>query len=93
MTTTERVEAQIQHYPKGRWVIPALAVTLCLAIALSCAVGALQIPLADFLPALFGRGTSAASQLQHEVLWQIRLPRVALAILIGGALVVRLIIE
>jgi len=86
MTTIERVEAQIQHHPKGRWVMPALAVTLCIAIALSCAVGALQIPLADFLPALFGKGNSAASQLQHEVLWQIRLPRVALAILIGGAL-------
>lgn len=86
MTTTERLQAQIQHHPKGRWVIPALAVTLCFAIALSCAVGALQIPLTEFIPALFGKGTSAASQLQHEVLWQIRLPRVALAILIGGAL-------
>ncbi len=86
MTATALEPPSTQHRHKGPWVIPALAVALALAIVLSCLIGALPIPLTEFVPALFGKGASASSQLQHDVLWQIRLPRVALAILIGGAL-------
>ncbi|MDP2289469.1 MAG: iron ABC transporter permease [Actinomycetota bacterium] len=86
MTTTAIAEPQIQVHHKSRWVIPMLAVALGLAIVTSGLLGALPIPLAEFLPSLFGKGTSTSGQLQHEVLWQIRLPRVALAILIGACL-------
>lgn len=86
MTTADLTKPDVQHPYRGRWVIPVLSVALLIAIVVSCLIGALAIPFSEFLPALFGKGSSNASQLQHEVLWQIRLPRVALAILIGGCL-------
>jgi len=86
MTMTTTADHQARTQPKGRWVIPVLAVALLVAIVISCLMGALSIPLDQFIPSLLGKGAQADSQLQHEVLWQIRLPRVALAILIGACL-------
>jgi len=58
-----------------------LAISL-LAVVLSVRFGSVHLPREDFVAALLGRG----SQGHHDILFQIRLPRVALGLLVGGGL-------
>lgn len=58
-------------------LLPALLA----ATLLACSQGALHIGLADWLALLQGEATPGA-----QVLWQLRLPRVAFALLVGAAL-------
>lgn len=68
---------------RARWTIPALAALLVIAVTASITIGAYGIALPDLWGALTG---SAPDPTDSAVLWQIRLPRIALALLAGAAL-------
>jgi len=79
--------------PTGRVPAPVLllglAASLVVASLVAVVVGAFTVPVGEVLGAIgrrIGIGGSAADPLADEVLWQIRFPRVALAIVVGGAL-------
>ncbi|MEU6996953.1 iron ABC transporter permease [Nonomuraea sp. NPDC046570] len=59
-------------------VLTMLLATLCVA---SAGIGAVRVPFGEVLTSLFGGGTA-----HDQVLWQIRFPRVVLAVLVGAAL-------
>ncbi len=65
-------------------VLIALTATLVIACLVSIAVGAFSIPVGDILGALFNRGHG--DRLAESVLWDIRLPRVALGVVVGASL-------
>lgn len=78
----------------GRVPVPALLVGLSVGLVVTCVVaaasGAFVIPAGEVLGAV-GRklglvSGAAADPLADEVLWQIRFPRVALAVLVGASL-------
>lgn len=64
-------------------ILTLLAAALVAAGLVSLCVGAMNIPLAEVLNALTGR---AAEARYENVLWNLRLPRVLLGFLVGGAL-------
>ncbi|MFF8604964.1 FecCD family ABC transporter permease [Streptomyces sp. NPDC015346] len=73
----------------------AVTLTLCLLVALvllalvSAGLGAYEIPLGDVLASLqhrLGLGGHALDRSAESVLWNIRLPRVVLALLVGASL-------
>lgn len=69
---------------RGRAVVLiALAVVLVATGVVSLCVGALKIPLGDVVGALTGQSHDARYE---NVLWNLRIPRVLLGILVGGAL-------
>jgi iron complex transport system permease protein len=71
-------------------VLAGLSVLLLAAVLLGAGIGAVRIPPADVasvIAAKFGLGMGAAVDLQTEaIVWEIRLPRVVLALLVGGGL-------
>ena len=92
MTAASSVRGQHggrRRRPPSAIVLPALLLLLAAAVIFSAAIGAAGIPPARLLalvgltpadPATFAR--------DHLVLWSIRLPRIALAAMIGGLLAV-----
>lgn len=64
-------------------ILVALAVLLLATGVASLCLGAVKIPLADVWGALLG---SASDTRYESVFWQLRLPRIALGFLVGGAL-------
>lgn len=64
-------------------IVAALAIALVVIGVASLCIGAVKIPLADVWAAFFGNGAETRFQ---NVLWQLRLPRVLLGFLVGGAL-------
>lgn len=87
-TTTAPVR---ESQPRGAtWLLTAalLGVLLLLAL-LSAGLGAYDIPLGDVLSSLqhrLGIGGAALERVPESVLWNVRLPRVALALLVGASL-------
>jgi iron complex transport system permease protein len=73
--------AEVARWP-GAWTGLLVAVLL-LAAALSTRQGAVEIPTRELLPALVDH-----SHPLHPVLWQVRLPRVVAAALVGASLAV-----
>ena len=68
-------------------VPPVLLVVLLLAAAVAAAIGAAGIPIGRIVAAFgLAPGNSALVDRDWLVLWSIRLPRIALAIIIGGLL-------
>ncbi|MEJ0017170.1 MAG: iron ABC transporter permease [Acetobacteraceae bacterium] len=67
----------------GRLLLPGLLVLLTVALLVELLLGAVVIPPGRMLELLTG---AAPTQREAAVLWQIRLPRGALAIAIGAAL-------
>lgn len=64
-------------------ILAALGVLLVAISVVSLCLGAVKIPLPDVLGALLGN----ASEMRYEsVFWQLRLPRIVLGFLVGGAL-------
>ncbi|MFI1285296.1 FecCD family ABC transporter permease [Streptomyces sp. NPDC020858] len=67
----------------------ALTATLLLLALLSAGVGAYDIPLGDVLASVqhhLGLGGAPLDRVGESVLWNVRLPRVALALLVGASL-------
>jgi iron complex transport system permease protein len=68
-------------------VLPALSILLLAAVVLATAIGSVSLPLGEVLRALASRLTGAASDgSANTIIWQIRIPRVLTAIVVGGAL-------
>lgn len=66
-----------------------LALALLLAALLSAGTGAYEIPLGDVVGSLLHQlhlGGGTLDRVGESVLWQVRLPRVVLAVLVGGSL-------
>ncbi|MFI1187280.1 FecCD family ABC transporter permease [Streptomyces californicus] len=66
-----------------------LAVALLVGCLLSAAIGAYNIPLGDVLSSVqhrIGLGGQALDRVGESVLWNVRLPRVVLALLVGASL-------
>ncbi|MGQ9527472.1 FecCD family ABC transporter permease [Chloroflexus sp.] len=74
------------------WLLPILAVVLCIAFLLGVGIGAVAVPpdvvVAILLSKIGVSVETAVSQQQMAVLWNIRLPRVVLGGLVGAALAV-----
>ena len=71
--------------PSVRWAIvfSALAALLLIVAALNICVGSVSIPLGEVWRVLLGRAGESA---QASIIWKIRLPRLVMAALLGGAL-------
>jgi iron complex transport system permease protein len=70
-----------------RWVLVALVLLLGLVMLISAAHGAVSINVPGILwEDLTGSSTVAAEPWQRIILWQVRLPRVLLGVLVGGGL-------
>ncbi|EFE74066.1 iron chelate uptake ABC transporter family permease subunit [Streptomyces sp. SID5466] len=66
-----------------------LSLALLAGCLLSAAIGAYNIPLGDVLSSVqhrIGLGGQALDRVGESVLWNVRLPRVALAVLVGASL-------
>jgi len=71
---------------RARWALTLalLSVLLFISVYFSVSIGRIQMSFVDFFEALIGRGTST----NELVVWQLRLPRTAMAILVGAGLTV-----
>ncbi len=67
------------------WVGLALVALMVLSWGLTLSVGAISIPFPKVLSALMGRAGEEADTF-HTIIWELRLPRVLLASVVGGAL-------
>ncbi|WP_084187378.1 FecCD family ABC transporter permease [Andreprevotia chitinilytica] len=72
--------------PRGLIVLLALLAVLILLVLVSSASGAVRIPFAELPRLLFGTPTSDEELLWRNVLLEVRLPRVALAVVAGAGL-------
>ncbi|MFC1404453.1 MULTISPECIES: iron ABC transporter permease [Streptacidiphilus] len=74
---------------RPRLLTAALATALVLLVLAAAGIGAYRIPLPDLIASLQHRahlGGHALDQVADSVLWNVRLPRVALAALVGASL-------
>ncbi|MFB7174207.1 iron chelate uptake ABC transporter family permease subunit [Streptomyces sp. NPDC056254] len=74
---------------KALWLALALLTTLLLLALLSAGTGAYRIPTADVLASAqhrLGLGGTPLDRVGESVLWNVRLPRVVLALLVGASL-------
>jgi iron complex transport system permease protein len=69
-------------------VFAGLGAVLLVLVLAAAASGAMRIPFDRLLPLLVGTGTGADDALWHNVLLEVRLPRVLLAVVVGGGLAV-----
>ncbi|MFJ8477066.1 FecCD family ABC transporter permease [Kitasatospora sp. NPDC094011] len=92
MTTavTEKSRTKSLPRPARTTLITAtLATALVLCALLAAGTGAYHIPLGDILASAahrLGVGGHALDRVPESVLWNVRLPRVTLALLVGGSL-------
>ncbi|MCJ0867955.1 iron ABC transporter permease [Streptomyces sp. AP-93] len=71
------------------WLTGALAAVLVLLALVSAGVGAYEIPLGEVIGSVqhrLGLGGAALDRVGESVLWNVRLPRVVLALLVGASL-------
>ncbi|WP_442815043.1 FecCD family ABC transporter permease [Streptomyces sp. NBC_01298] len=71
------------------WLTGALAAVLVLLALVSAGVGAYEIPLGEVVGSVqhrLGLGGAALDRVGESVLWNVRLPRVVLALLVGAGL-------
>lgn len=70
------------------WLFAALAVLTAGSVLAGVALGPVSIPVGRIAAWLLGNQTDSLSAIQEVILWQIRLPRVLLGLLVGGGLAV-----
>ena len=92
MSTTSVAPGHRLRFAGPGWLLPTLAVVLCVAFLLGVGIGAVAVPpdvvVAILLSKIGVSVETAVSQQQMAVLWNIRLPRVVLGGLVGAALAV-----
>ncbi|TLG77071.1 FecCD family ABC transporter permease [Culicoidibacter larvae] len=71
------------NYVKAVWTILIGIVLLLFAVALSISLGAANFDLATVWQAIFAPDMSL---LPHQIIWELRLPRVLVAVIVGAAL-------
>lgn len=92
MTTTARADAARTVAPasrrrltsRERWVLGVLASVVVVVAGFSVAVGAYTLPLPELVSTLLGQGARG----DNVIVFRLRLPRVALGILVGAAFAV-----
>ncbi|SFF00039.1 iron complex transport system permease protein [Actinacidiphila alni] len=75
--------------PRTVWLTAGLAVALLALSVLSAGIGAYGIPAGDVLASVAhrcGLGGHRLDRVAESVLWDVRLPRIVLALLVGGSL-------
>ena len=84
----EITSAQKGRHKRCVIVFITLAVLLCTLLVLNICIGSIAVPFNDLISILFNGGQSAQADLtvQYKVVWQIRLPRIIAATVLGGAL-------
>ncbi|MFB6580084.1 FecCD family ABC transporter permease [Streptomyces sp. NPDC056402] len=89
---TSRVRPEPEPRKRSRrpaLLTTALVTTLALLALLSAGIGAYDIPLTDVLASVqhhLGLGGAPLDRVGESVLWNVRLPRVVLALLVGASL-------
>ncbi|MFC7309778.1 FecCD family ABC transporter permease [Streptomyces monticola] len=82
--------AEAPRRRSAAWLLTAgMTAVLLVLCLLSAGIGAYEIPVADVLSSVqhrIGLGGTALDRVGESVLWNVRLPRVTLALLVGGAL-------
>ena len=70
---------------RARWlgVFLILLAAFCVIVALNVNIGSVPIPLSEIVRILLGHGSSAT---QAAIIWKIRLPRILMSAVLGGAL-------
>ena len=71
-----------------RWLLAGLVALTVGSVLVGIAVGPVLIPIRRILASLLGHEEVGLSAIQEIILWQIRLPRVLLGLLVGGGLAV-----
>jgi iron complex transport system permease protein len=71
-----------------RWLLAGLVALTVGSVLVGIAVGPVLIPIRRILASLLGHEAGGLSAIQEVILWQIRLPRVLLGLLVGGGLAV-----
>ncbi|MER5500360.1 iron ABC transporter permease [Streptomyces sp. NPDC002561] len=85
----ERSSAPGARRPRTLVLTAVLLAALAVACLLSAGLGAYHIPLGDVLSSVqhrIGLGGAALDRVGESVLWNVRLPRVVLALLVGASL-------
>ncbi len=89
-TVSEAVtRAPVRHRRIVALLTGGMAAALLLACLVSAGLGAYDIPLGDVVDSLLhrvGLGGAELDRVAESVLWNVRLPRVALALLVGSSL-------
>lgn len=91
MTTLTSTDTPSRHSPKNRLYF-SLALAMLTGLAISALTGVVQIPLHELLAALAmpfagtTDSTLAEQGIAQAVLWELRLPRALMALLIGASL-------
>ncbi|MFF8612030.1 FecCD family ABC transporter permease [Streptomyces sp. NPDC015350] len=86
---SERSSAPGARRPRTLVLTVVLLAALAVACLLSAGLGAYHIPLGDVLSSVqhrIGLGGAALDRVGESVLWNVRLPRVVLALLVGASL-------
>jgi len=88
--TADLLEHGPRHRPNPWLVIAVLIVALVAACILGASMGAFSVPPGEVLASILSRlgpGAGAVTDpLGEQLLWEIRFPRVAMAVLVGAAL-------
>ena len=71
-----------------RWLLTGLVVLTVASALVGIAIGPVLIPIQSILASLLRYETGGLSAIQEVILWQIRLPRVLLGLLVGAGLAV-----
>ena len=66
------------------WLLAAMAVVLCLTLALDLATGPSGLPFTDVTAGLLQPGSLSLEQ--RVILWEVRLPYAVMALLVGASL-------
>ena len=82
--------SQAQKTRRMRMVVvfAVLIIFLGILLVLNICIGSISVPFDDLVSILFngGQGTQSDLTVQYKVVWQIRLPRIIAATVLGGAL-------
>jgi len=71
-----------------RWLLGGLVVLTVVSVLAGIAIGPVLVPIKRILASLLRQETGGLSAMQEVILWQIRLPRVLLGLLVGSGLAV-----
>ncbi len=80
--TSEQIDLYNRYIRRKRWILFVTFILMIFFALFAMSVGSIRLSFLDILKTLAGQG----DQLSNTTIWQIRLPRVLAAILVGAAL-------
>ena len=75
--------ARLRRSARGQLVFALLAAALCAIVVLNVNIGSVPISISEIARILFAR---SGDPVQISIIWQIRLPRILMAAILGGGL-------